>query len=121
MNAAGTYAMCSPAFNPRLTFCWPGAKISVMGGEQASEVMRQIADKRLVKMGMPPLSEEQATAMKAPVIHAFDSTATAYDSTAHVCDDGVIDPRSTRSVLAKGLAICMNSPQGTEEYGIFRA
>jgi len=120
-HGAGTYAMCSPAFNPRFTYCWPNAKISVMGGEQAAEVMRQIADKGRVRAKQSPLTEDEAVAMKKPIIESFDSTATPYHSTSEVCDDGIIDPRSTRNVLAKSLAIAMNSPKGDERYGIFRA
>ena len=82
----GTYAMCSPAFNPRFTYCWPNAKISVMGGEQAAEVMRQIADKGRVRAKQSPLTEDEAVAMKKPIIESFDSTATPYHSTSEVTE-----------------------------------
>ena len=101
---AGNYGMCGRAFAPRLLFTWPGARISVMGGEQAAAVMSEV--------GQPDLGE----ALRAQ----YDEQGTPWYSTARLWDDGVIDPRDTRAVLAQALAACACAPLEDIAYGVFR-
>jgi 3-methylcrotonyl-CoA carboxylase beta subunit len=119
-HGAGNYAMCGPAFDPRFTFLWPNAKISVMGGKQAADVITTVKDGQLKREGKPPLSKEQIEMMQEPIIDAFESTNSAYHSTANVFDDGVIDPRHTRDTLGMAISISLNAPKMTNGYGVFR-
>merc|ERR1712072_1208567 len=81
-HGAGNYAMCGPAFDPRFTFIWPNAKISVMGGQQAADVITTVKDKQLAREGKPPLTPEQKEAMQAPIVSIFEMSSDAYNSTA---------------------------------------
>ncbi|MCW3015938.1 MAG: methylcrotonoyl-CoA carboxylase [Solirubrobacterales bacterium] len=101
---AGNYGMCGRAYSPRLLFMWPGARISVMGGEQAATVMTEV--------GQP----EVGAALKAQ----YDEQGKPWYSTARIWDDGVIDPRDTREVLAQSLAACACAPLEEIAYGVFR-
>jgi 3-methylcrotonyl-CoA carboxylase beta subunit len=101
---AGNYGMCGRAYSPRFLFMWPNARISVMGGEQAATVMREVGQEE-VGAQLRDQYEEQGR----PVY-----------STARIWDDGIIDPRDTRAVLAEALAACANAPLGELGYGIFR-
>ena len=76
-----------------------------MGGAQAAGVMAYVKDKARERQGKPPLTTAEKEALKAPIVEAFDSNSSAYNSTAEVYDDGIIDPRSTRTVLAKCLSV----------------
>jgi 3-methylcrotonyl-CoA carboxylase beta subunit len=101
---AGNYGMCGRAYSPRFLFMWPNARISVMGGEQAATVMREVGQEE-VGAQLRDQYEEQGR----PVY-----------STARIWDDGIIDPRDTRAVLAQALAACATAPLGELGYGIFR-
>ncbi len=96
---AGNYAMCGRGLDPRFVFAWPNNRTAVMGGAQAGKVLRIVAEEKQRKMGMEPDPKvldmlEQTTAMN------LDKQSTALYGTAHLWDDGLIDPRDTRSVLA---------------------
>mmetsp|Transcript_34247 Transcript_34247/g.67426 ORF Transcript_34247/g.67426 Transcript_34247/m.67426 type:complete len:1185 (-) Transcript_34247:312-3866(-) len=119
-HGAGNYAMCGPAFDPRFTFLWPNSKISVMGGKQAADVITIVKDKQLKREGKPPLSDKMKKMMQAPIIKQFEAGSTAYDSTRAVFDDGIIDPRDTRDVLAQAISISLNAPYPNNGYGVFR-
>eukprot|EP00747_Dinoflagellata_sp_TGD_P096023 gnl/TRDRNA2_/TRDRNA2_166703_c1_seq1.p1 gnl/TRDRNA2_/TRDRNA2_166703_c1~~gnl/TRDRNA2_/TRDRNA2_166703_c1_seq1.p1 ORF type:complete len:488 (+),score=93.65 gnl/TRDRNA2_/TRDRNA2_166703_c1_seq1:62-1465(+) len=119
-NGAGNFAMCGKAFAPRFVFLWPNAKISVMGGEQAAGVVTIVKQNQLKREGKPPLTPEQEKAMKAPIIAGMESTNSAFHSSAYVHDDGVIDPRDTRRVLARAISCSLNAPFPENRYGIFR-
>ena len=93
--------MCGPAYDPRFTFLWPNARISVMGGMQAAGVIAYIKQKQLKREGKPPMTKEQEEDMKGPIAAMFESKSSAYDSTAELYDDGVIDPRDTRAMLSR--------------------
>jgi 3-methylcrotonyl-CoA carboxylase beta subunit len=102
---AGNYGMCGRAYSPRFLFMWPNARISVMGGEQAGVVMTEV--------GQPEVGAE----LKAQ----YEREGRPWFSTARVWDDGVIDPRSTRTVLAEALAACGSEmPRHDVGYGVFR-
>jgi len=117
---AGNYAMCGPAFEPRFTWLWPGARISVMGGEQAAGVVAIVRQNALKREGKEPMSPEVEAALKKPIIDSMERANSAWHSSAGVYDDGVIDPRDTRKVLAKAISISLNAPFPETPYGVFR-
>jgi len=119
-HGAGNYAMNGPAYDPRFTWLWPNAKISVMGGEQAAGVITYVKDRQRKREGLPPLSKEEVDTMKAPIVKAFEANSSAYHSTSAIFDDGIIDPRDTRKYLARGISIALNSPIVDGQYGVFR-
>ncbi|MEA2898806.1 MAG: geranyl-CoA carboxylase beta subunit [Bradyrhizobium sp.] len=102
---AGNYGMCGRGFHPRFCFSWPNAKTAVMGGEQAAETMAIVTEAAAVRRGKP-VEREKLDAMKAEIIGVFDGQMDVFSTSARLLDDGVIDPRDTRSVLAEVLAIC---------------
>ena len=102
---AGNYGMCGRGFHPRFCFSWPNAKTAVMGGEQAAETMAIVTEAAAARRGKP-IEKEKLDAMKAQITGVFDGQMDVFSTSARVLDDGVIDPRDTRSVLAEVLAIC---------------
>ncbi|MBN2565125.1 MAG: methylcrotonoyl-CoA carboxylase [Candidatus Eisenbacteria bacterium] len=116
---AGNYGMCGRAYGPRLLWMWPNAKIGVMGGEQAANVLLTVKMRQLEKQGHTMTSEEQE-AFKAPVIEKYEKEASAYYSTSRLWDDGILDPLDTRSALALGIAMSLNAPIPDQKYGVFR-
>lgn len=117
---AGNYAMAGPAFGTRFTFLWPNAKISVMGGEQAAEVVAIVKQKALKRDGQQEMPKEMVDMLKKPIIDGIEKSNSAYHSSAGAYDDGVIDPRDTRKVLAQVISISLNAPLPRNEYGVFR-
>ncbi|MDP6705110.1 MAG: carboxyl transferase domain-containing protein [Alphaproteobacteria bacterium] len=101
---AGNYGMCGRAYDPRFIFAWPNARISVMGGRQAARVMSIITEERLRRDGKP-VDAERLEAMEDGIVRQIDAESTAPYATAHVWDDGLIDPRDTRRVLGYTLSI----------------
>jgi geranyl-CoA carboxylase beta subunit len=102
---AGNYGMCGQGFHPRFCFSWPNAKTAVMGGEQAAETMAIVTEAAAARRGQP-VEREQLDKMKARITAVFESQMDVFATSARVLDDGVIDPRDTRAVLAEVLAIC---------------
>ncbi|MBO9308157.1 MAG: methylcrotonoyl-CoA carboxylase [Chloroflexi bacterium] len=117
---AGNYAMCGRAFAPRFLFTYPNARISVMGGEQAANVLLTIKMDQLARSGEPPLTPEQQAAFKAPILEKYEREGNPYYATARLWDDGIIDPPQTRRVVALALSACLNAPIETTSYGVFR-
>ena len=105
---AGNYGMCGRGFGPRFIFAWPNSRTSVMGGEQAAGVMAIITEEKMVKAGQP-VDQDKLTAMKQKIIDQFDAESDALAATARLFDDGLIDPRDTRRVLAFTLSICRDA------------
>ena len=105
---AGNYGMCGRSYDPRFIFAWPGSRIAVMGGEQAAKVMEIITTAKLERMGMKADAAAMAQMGKS-IKDRLDAESTALYATAHLWDDGIIDPRDTRRVLAEALAICRES------------
>ncbi|TWD85848.1 geranyl-CoA carboxylase beta subunit [Variovorax beijingensis] len=101
---AGNYAMCGRGFHPRFCFSWPNAKTAVMGGEQAAQTMRIVAEAGMRRKGQ--VDEARLDEMAQRIVDRFDSQMSVFTTSAHLLDDGVIDPRDTRAVLAKVLAVC---------------
>jgi geranyl-CoA carboxylase beta subunit len=114
---AGNYGMCGCGFHPRFCFSWPNAKTAVMGGEQAAGTMAIVTEAAAVRRGKP-VEREKLEAMKAEIIGVFDGQMDVFSTSARLLDDGVIDPRETRSVLAEVLAICreaeLRNPQAMQ-------
>jgi propionyl-CoA carboxylase len=116
---AGNYGMCGRAYQPRLLFMWPQAKISVMGGEQAAGVLRTVKAEQLARRG-EELTPEAEKAIVDPILAKYEKEGHAYYSSARLWDDGVIDPVQTRDVLGLGLAMSLNAPIPPVRYGIHR-
>ncbi|MCX5421020.1 carboxyl transferase domain-containing protein [Streptomyces sp. NBC_00078] len=121
---AGNYSMCGRAYSPRFLWMWPGAKISVMGGEQAASVLATVKRDQLEARGESwPADDEDA--FKAPIRQQYEHQGSAYYATARLWDDGVIDPLETRQVLGLALTACANAPLAQRDYtapqfGVFR-
>ncbi|MCX2925346.1 carboxyl transferase domain-containing protein [Streptomyces sp. NEAU-W12] len=116
---AGNYSMCGRAYSPRFLWMWPGAKISVMGGEQAASVLATVKRDQLRARGEEWPAEDE-DAFKAPVRAQYERQGNAYYATARLWDDGVIDPLETRQVLGLALTACANAPLGEPQFGVFR-
>jgi len=116
---AGNYGMCGRAFSPRFLWMWPNARISVMGGEQAASVLATVKrDGIELKGGSWSTAEENA--FKTPIRERYEAEGHPYYATARLWDDGVIDPRDTRTVLALGLSAALNAPISETRFGVFR-
>jgi 3-methylcrotonyl-CoA carboxylase beta subunit len=116
---AGNYSMCGRAYSPRFLWMWPGAKISVMGGEQAASVLATVKRDQLEGRGESwPAADEDA--FKDPIRAQYERQGNAYYATARLWDDGVIDPLETRQVLGLALTACANAPLGDPQFGVFR-
>ena len=111
--------MCGRAYGPRFLYMWPNARISVMGGEQAANVLAQIQRDRREREG-GELTAEEETAIKEPIIERFEAEGHPYYSSARLWDDGVIDPRDTRSVLGLSLSAALNADIPRTRFGVFR-
>ncbi len=116
---AGNYAMCGRAFDPQFLWMWPNAKIAVMGGEQAANVLAQVTREKNERLGKKWTPEEDA-ALKAPILAQYATQSDAYYSTARLWDDGIIDPIDTRKTLGLGLSAALNAPFLATQFGLFR-
>lgn len=118
---AGNYSMCGRAYSPRFLWMWPGAKISVMGGEQAASVLATVKRDQLEARG-EDWSAQDEESFKAPVRAQYETRGSAYYATARLWDDGVIDPLETRQVLGLALTACANAPlpEKSGGFGVFR-
>lgn len=102
---AGNYAMCGRGLDPRFIFAWPNSKTAVMGGEQAGKVLRIVTEEKLRKLGQP-VDEQQLSQFEQKTAAKLNAGSTAVFGTARLWDDGLIDPRDTRVLLANLLDIC---------------
>ncbi|MCW5934453.1 MAG: methylcrotonoyl-CoA carboxylase [Fimbriimonadia bacterium] len=116
---AGNYAMCGRAYQPRFLWMWPNAKISVMGGEQAANVLLTVKMDQLTAKGQTMLEEEQAE-FKRPILEKYDTESSAYYSSARLWDDGVVLPTDTRAVLGLAISASLNAPISETQFGVFR-
>ncbi|MBS1820163.1 MAG: methylcrotonoyl-CoA carboxylase, partial [Acidobacteria bacterium] len=115
----GNYGMCGRAYDPRLLWMWPNARISVMGGEQAATVLATVKRDQLAREGRSFSAEDEA-ALKQPILDKYESEGSPYYSTARLWDDGILDPAQTRDALGLGLSASLNAPLGEPRFGIFR-
>ena len=105
---AGNYGMCGRGFHPRFCFSWPNAKTAVMGGEQAAQTMVNVTEAAMKRKG-GEVDREKLAEMERRIVDRFDSQMSVFTTSAHLLDDGVIDPRDTRAVLSKVLSICRDA------------
>ncbi|HMN22173.1 MAG TPA: carboxyl transferase domain-containing protein [Ottowia sp.] len=116
---AGNYGMCGRAYSPRFLWMWPNARISVMGGEQAANVLATVRRDGIERKG-GTWSAQEEEAFKAPIRQQYEEQGHPYYATARLWDDGVIDPADTRRMLALGLSAAQNAPIPDVKFGVFR-
>jgi 3-methylcrotonyl-CoA carboxylase beta subunit len=116
---AGNYAMCGRAYGGRFLWMWPNARISVMGGEQAANVLAQVKRDSMAARGedWPDHDEEQ---FKAPIRAQYEAQGHPYYASARLWDDGVVDPADSRRVLGLGRSAALNAPIERSHFGVFR-
>lgn len=116
---AGNYGMCGRAYDPRFLWMWPNARISVMGGEQAANVLAQVTRDKKAKHGEHWSAEDEA-ALKQPILQQYETQGHPYYSSARLWDDGIIDPADTRRVLGLSISAALNAPIKKTQFGVFR-
>ena len=116
---AGNYSMCGRAYSPRFLWMWPGSRVSVMGGPQASAVLATVKREQIEGRGDEWAAADEA-AFKKPITEQYDQQGSPYYSTARLWDDGVIDPADTRTVLGLALGVCSAVPLPGPAFGLFR-
>ncbi len=116
---AGNYGMCGRAFEPTMLWMWPNARISVMGGEQAAQVMAQVHKDKKDRLNQS-YTEAEIDRFKAPILQDYDHKSHPYYASARLWDDGVIDPIQTRDVVGLALSASYNAPIPNTQFGIFR-
>ncbi len=116
---AGNYGMCGRAFNPRMLWMWPNARISVMGGEQAASVMATLRRESIEAKG-DQWSQADEDIFKAPIREQYETQGHPYFASARLWDDGVIDPKDTRKILSLAISASLNAPITDTKFGLFR-
>ncbi|PIQ26734.1 methylcrotonoyl-CoA carboxylase [bacterium (Candidatus Blackallbacteria) CG17_big_fil_post_rev_8_21_14_2_50_48_46] len=116
---AGNYGMCGRAYSPRFLWMWPRARISVMGGEQAANVLLTVKRDQLQAKGKDLTEQEQAD-FKAPILEKYARESDAVYGSARLWDDGIIDPADTRTVLGLAIAASLNAPPQETHFSVFR-
>ncbi|UPQ89999.1 carboxyl transferase domain-containing protein [Vibrio sinaloensis] len=116
---AGNYAMCGRAYDPTMMWMWPNARISVMGGEQAAGVLTQVKSQVMARQNSD-WPEDQQQEFKQSILDLYEQQGHPYYASARLWDDGIIDPKQTRDVLAKALNATSSAPLESTQFGIFR-
>ncbi|KYK29634.1 MAG: methylcrotonoyl-CoA carboxylase [Candidatus Proteinoplasmatales archaeon SG8-5] len=116
---AGNYGMCGRAYGPRQLWMWPNARISVMGGEQAANVLSTVKKDQLFRKGVE-MTDEEVADLKKPILEKYEQEGNPYYSSARIWDDGIIDPVQTRLVLALGISASLNAPIPEAGFTLFR-
>ena len=106
---AGNYAMCGKAYDPRLIYAWPSAKIAVMGGAQAAKVLLQIQESALRAKG-ETIAEDKKNQLLDEITNKYNAQTTPYYAASRLWVDGVIDPLETRKVISMGIEAANQSP-----------
>ncbi|HYL48655.1 MAG TPA: carboxyl transferase domain-containing protein [Stellaceae bacterium] len=114
---AGNYAMCGRAYAPRFLWTWPNARISVMGGEQAANVLATVRRDGARGKSWPKAQENR---FKAAIRKQYETQGHPYYASARLWDDGIIDPKDTRRVLAMSISASLNAPIEATRFGVFR-
>ena len=114
---AGNYAMCGRAYAPRFLWTWPNARISVMGGEQAANVLATVRRDGARGKSWPKAQENR---FKAAIRKQYETQGHPYYASARLWDDGIIDPQDTRRVLAMSISASLNAPIEPTRFGVFR-
>lgn len=118
-HGAGNYAMCGRGYDPRMLWMWPNSKISVMGGEQAADVLLTIRKKGFEAAGKS-MSKKEEEEFLAPILAKYEEESSPYFSTARIWDDGIIDQIDTRAVLGLSISASLNASIPDQQYGVFR-
>jgi 3-methylcrotonyl-CoA carboxylase beta subunit len=116
---AGNYGMCGRAYSPRFLWTWPNSRISVMGGEQAAGVLATVRREAIERKGGKWSADEEAE-FKRPTLEMFEHQSHPLYASARLWDDGIIDPRKTRDVLALSISATLNAPLEDTNFGVFR-
>ncbi|GAA6161260.1 carboxyl transferase domain-containing protein [Ruegeria sp. HU-ET01832] len=116
---AGNYGMAGRAYQPRFLWTWPNSRISVMGGEQAAGVLATVKRDGIERQGGTWSAEEEAE-FKRPTLDMFEKQSHPLYASARLWDDGIIDPRKSRDVLALSLSAALNAPIEETRFGVFR-
>lgn len=116
---AGNYGMCGRAFGPRFLWMWPNSKICVMGGKQAAGVLATVKIEQMKKQGLE-ITPEMIEQIQAPILARYEEEANCYYSTGRLWDDGIVDMKNTRNLLALGISAALNSPIPEHRFGIMR-
>ena len=116
---AGNYGMCGRAYQPRQLWMWPNARISVMGGEQAADVLKTIKEDQLSSKGKK-MTKADIKKVREPILEKYEVEGNPYYSTARLWDDGIIDPLDTRMILALGISTSLNAELEESNFGVFR-
>jgi acetyl-CoA carboxylase carboxyltransferase component len=117
---AGNYGMCGRAYDPRFLFTWPNHRIAVMGPEQLAGVMSIVRRTAAERAGQP-YNEDEDKLVRQMVVQRIDEESNAFYATARVWDDGIIDPRDTRTALGIALSAAFsNGVKGADSFGVFR-
>jgi acetyl-CoA carboxylase carboxyltransferase component len=117
---AGNYGMAGRAYDPRFLWMWPNARISVMGGEQAANVLLTVKQEQLARQGQSLLGPQEAEEFMRPVLEEYERNGNPYYSSARLWDDGILDPAETRQVLSLALSVVLNAPREPGSFGVFR-
>jgi 3-methylcrotonyl-CoA carboxylase beta subunit len=117
---AGNYGMCGRAFSPRFLFMWPNSRISVMGGEQAANVLATVKQDGLKAAGKKVMTEKELADFKQPILDKYETEGSPYYASARIWDDGVIDPAQTRDILGLCLSVTHNEEFPEPRWGVFR-
>ena len=117
---AGNYGMCGRAFGPRFLFMWPNSRISVMGGEQAANVLATVKQDGLKAGNKTQMTDKELAAFKQPILDKYEKEGSPYYSSARLWDDGVIDPAQTRDILGLCLSVTHNEEFPDPRFGVFR-
>jgi 3-methylcrotonyl-CoA carboxylase beta subunit len=116
---AGNYGMAGRAYQPRFMWSWPNSRISVMGGEQAAGVLATVKREAIERKGGMWSAEDEAE-FKRPTVEMFERQAHPLYASARLWDDGIVDPRKSRDVLALSLRAALNAPVEETRFGVFR-
>jgi 3-methylcrotonyl-CoA carboxylase beta subunit len=103
-----------------MLWMWPNARISVMGGDQAANVLLTVKKDQIAAKGGRPMTPDEEEEFKRPTLEKYARESSAFYSTARLWDDGIIDPLDTRMVLALGIAASLNAPFPDRRVGVFR-
>lgn len=117
---AGNYGMAGRAYDPRFLWMYPNARISVMGGEQAANVLLTIKQEQLARENRPLFEPDEQAEFMQPILDKYEHEGSPYYSTARLWDDGILDPAETRQVLALALSVVLNAPPVKSNFGVFR-
>jgi acetyl-CoA carboxylase carboxyltransferase component len=118
-HGAGNYGMSGRAYDPRLLWTWPSARISVMGAEQAAAVLTDVKTNQMRRQGKE-MTEDEIGAFRRPIIEKYEGESSPYYSTARLWDDGVLNPVDTREALALGISMSLNAPIPEHKMGVIR-